>query len=83
MKFREYKEFAEAISEALQNFMDDEWDSGRLSKNQTSHLSTLEKGTVEKAGKLHGSVRLLFISRKTLEYNSKQNTASISRRDDE
>lgn len=30
MKFREYREFAEAISEALQNFMDDEWDSGRL-----------------------------------------------------
>lgn len=30
MKFREYREFAEAISEVLQNLKDDEWDSGRL-----------------------------------------------------
>jgi len=32
MKFSEYRELAEAISEALRKLMDDEWDSGRLEK---------------------------------------------------
>lgn len=32
MKFREYREFAEAISKALENLKDDEWDSGDCEK---------------------------------------------------
>lgn len=32
MKFKECREFAEAISEALKKLMDDEWDSGRWKK---------------------------------------------------
>ena len=52
MKFREYREFAEAISEPLKKLMDDEWDSRKLEKNQTSYLSILKKGKAKRAGKL-------------------------------
>lgn len=54
MKFRKYREFAEAISEALKKLMDDEWHSGRLGeKNQTSYLSILKKEKTKSAGKIY------------------------------
>lgn len=52
MKFRDYGELSEAISEALQKLVDDEWDSGRLGKNQTSYLSILKKRKTKKLGKV-------------------------------
>lgn len=72
MKFRKYREFAEAISEALKKLMDDEWHSGRLrGKNQTSYLSILKK---EKQKELENyiSIRLLPICRKIPKCLSKQ-----------
>lgn len=72
MKFREYRGFAEAISEALKKLIDNEWDSGRLEKNQTSYPSTLEKKERKKDLENCISVRLLAISRKILVYITKQ-----------
>lgn len=72
MKFKECREFAEAISEALKKLMDDEWDSGRWKKKikKVTYLS-FKRG---KAKKLENcvSLRLLSISRKILENINKQ-----------
>lgn len=54
MKFRNYREFAGVISEALKKLTDDEWISGRLGKkNQTSYLSIFKKEKAKRAGKLY------------------------------
>lgn len=84
MKFREYREFAEAISEVLQNLKDDEWDSGRLKKKANKPLIYPWKMESRKSWKkcMYQSDQYSFLE-KTLEHMSNQKTASVSRRDDE
>lgn len=83
MKFREYRGFAEAISEALKKLIDDEWDSGRLEKNQTSYPSTLKKRKAKKIWKtVYQSDYLPFLEKYWYILPNKK-TASLSKRDDD
>lgn len=83
MKFREYREFAEAISEALEKLMYEEWDSGRLGKNQTSNLSILKNRESNNSWKtVYQSDYFTFLE-KYWNILANKKTASLSKRDDD